>query len=207
MNKGFTYIFLSIFFSFLFSLSDSRLITTWDMPSKYTLYENYSNSDPISTNNSTNEYDLPSGLAFSYEHRLVDKEKYNFYLGSEIMLGKKSNVSLAFHSIYLMSTYQLSESSDVLFRLGYSMLNSNDEGYPNSAYMWGLGSEIEISETWSVNFFNTFYKTNSKKNSVDVYPIFPIDDFNEEFMFNKIKYSKFSISLVYKLRKKEENNS
>ena len=50
-------------------------------------------------------------------------------------------------------------------------------------------------------------KTNSKKNSVDVYPIFPIDDFNEEFMFNKIKYSKFSISLVYKLRKKEENNS
>ena len=62
------------------------------------------------------------------------------------MLGKKSDVSLAFHSIYFMPTYKLNESSDILFRLGYSSLNTNDNALPDSAHMIGLGYEINVSD-------------------------------------------------------------
>ena len=205
MMKNSIYIFLTSCFSLLFSLSDSRLITTWDMPSQYTLYTDYLDNS-TSLIDSEVDYDITSGLAFSYEHRILDKEKFNFFIGSEIMLGKKSDVTLAFHSIYLMPSYKLSESSDLLLRMGYSSLNSNNDFFPKSSYLLGLGSEIKMSDTWSVNFFNTLHQSNSIKNTIEVCPN-PIQDCNEESIYSKIKYNKFSVSLVYKLIKKEENNS
>ena len=205
MIKNSHCIFLIICFSFLFSLSDSRLITSWDMPSEYTLDTDYLNNS-FSIIDSKVKYDITSGLAFSYEHRIIDKEKFNFFLGSEIMLGKKSDVSLAFHSIYVMPTYKINDSSDILFRLGYSSLNTNDNALPDSAHMIGLGYEVNISDMWSINFSNTFYKTNTKENSILVCPSL-LEDCNEESFFNEIEYNKFSISLVYKVVKKEENSS
>ena len=74
------------------------------------------------------------------------------------MLGKKSDVSLAFHSIYVMPTYKINDSSDILFRLGYSSLNTNDNALPDTAHIIGLGYEVNISDMWSFNFSNTFIK-------------------------------------------------
>ena len=205
MTKIFNYLFSIILSSIMFSMSDSRLITTWDMPSEYTLSTDYLNNS-ASIIDSKVKYDITSGLAFSYEHKIISKEKFNLFLGSEIMLGKKSDISLAFHSIYFMPSYKINDSSDILLRFGYSILNSNDNFLHTSAYMIGLGSEIKMSDTWSINFFNTFHQTNSKENNVEVCPS-PIQDCSQELMFSEIKYSKFSVSLVYKLIKKEDNNS
>ena len=206
MNRIFNYIFYILSSSsLLFSLSDSRILTTWDMPSQYTLSTDYLNNS-FSIIDSKVKYDITSGVAFSYEHKIINKEKFNFFLGSELMLGKKSDVSLAFHSIYFMPTYKLNESSDILFRLGYSSLNTNDNALPDSAHMIGLGYEINVSDMWSINFFNTFYKTNTKENSILVCPSL-LEDCNEESFFNEIEYNKFSISIVYKVVKKEDNSS
>ena len=205
MMQNSHYIFLISFFSFLFSLSDSRLITTWDMPSQYTLYTDYLDNS-TSLIDSEVDYDITSGLAFSYEHRILDKEKFNFFIGSEVMLGKKTDVTLAFHSFYLMPSYNLSESSNLLLRVGYSSLNSSNDFFPKSSYLLGLGSEIKMSDTWSFNFFNTLHQSNSIKNTIEVCPN-PIEDCSEESIYSKIKYNKFSVSLVYKLIKKEEKSS
>ena len=192
--------------SLLFSLSDSRLLSTWDMPSSYTLYSDYINNS-VSLLDSKLEYDVTGGASFAYEHAVYKKEKFNLYTGAQLMLGKKSDVSLAFHSLYLMPTYTLNKSSSLLFKIGYSNLNSDDDDFPTSAYMFSIGSELEIADGWAINFCNTWYQTGDKKNIFQVCPTCPIEEYSDEVMFSKIKYNVLSVSLVYEITKKEERKS
>ena len=46
-----------------------------------------------------------------------------------------------------MPTYTLYKSSSLLFKIGYSNLNSDDDDFPTSAYMFSIGSELEISKS------------------------------------------------------------
>ena len=200
--------FILINLSLLLPLSQSRLISTWDFPSKYTISTDYLNSSPPSIVNSSFDFNIEGGLAFSYEHRLIKNEKFNFYLGTQMMLGKKTDITLAFHSIYLMPTYIFNDKNSLFFRLGYSNLNSDDNALPASASMLGLGYEIKISEDWALNFSNTWHQTGSKLNIIEVCPdpMF-LDVCYSESMNNKLNYNKFSVSLVYEIKTKEERKS
>ena len=207
MNKIFNY---NMFFvilcniSFLFSFSESRLISTWDMPSEYSLTIDYVNNSETVID-SENDYDVKGGASFSYEHAILQKPKFNLYLGSEIMAGKKSDITLAFHSLYLMPTVNLNEKTGLLFRIGYSVLNTDDAYMPENAFMFSVGSEVKISDDWAFNFSNTWYQSDNRKNFFEICSTPNIC--YDEPLFVEMKYNKFAVSLVYEISKKETSSS
>ena len=121
------------------------------------------------------------------------------------MAGKKTDVTLAFHSLYLMPAIILSDKSSLLMRLGFSILNTDDDYMPENAFMFSISSEVKISDDWALNFSNTWYETNRKKNFFEICPT-PTTCYNES-QFNEMDYNKFSISLVYEISKKETSRS
>ena len=42
------------------------------------------------------------GINIAYEHLGISRENINLYIGGEFMLGKNSQSTMAFHSLYLM---------------------------------------------------------------------------------------------------------
>lgn len=206
MIKTFYYSLMLIMcnISFLFSLSQSRLITTYDMPSDYSISIDYLNNSE-SLIDVKNNYDIEGGFAFSYEHALLQKKKFNIYLGSELMGGKKTDITIAFHSLYLMPVIAFNDKTSLMLRMGYSILNTDDDYMPENAFMLSLGSELKISDDWSLNFSNTWYETDDKENIFEICPT-PITCYDET-QFSMMEYNKFSISLVYELTKKETSRS
>ena len=206
MIKIFNYSLLLIMcnISLLFSLSQSRLISTYDMPSDYSISIDYLNNSP-SLIDVKNNYDIGSGFAFSYEHALFQKNIYNIYLGAELMGGKKTDITIAFHSLYLMPAIAFNDKTSLMLRLGYSILNTDDDYMPENAFMLSLGSEIKISDDWSLNFSNTWYETDDKENIFEECPT--TTTCSDVTHFSMMEYNKFSISLVYELTKKETSRS
>ena len=203
--KGLILFFSSI--SLLFSLSQSRIISTWDIPSHYSLILDYPNNSETLIDSKV-DYDISGSASFAYEHAILEKEKFNFYIGSELMLGKESDITLAFHSLYIMPTFNLSGKHNLLLKMGYSNLNTDDTSMPENAIMFALGSEIKISDDWSVNFSSSWYQTDNKVNLYSTCSL----GFNscyeqQQFQTTKLKYNRFSISLVYEISKKEAPKS
>ena len=207
MSKIFNYnMFIVILcsISLLFSVSESRLISTWDIPSEYSLFFDYLDNSETVIDIETN-YDIGGGASFSYEHAILQKPKFNIYLGSEIMAGKKSDITLAFHSLYLMPTVNLDEKMDLLFKIGYSVLNTDDAYMPKNAFMVSVGSEFKISDDWAFNFSNTWYQSDNRQNFFEICPT--LNTCYDEPLFVEMKYNKFAVSLVYEISKKETSSS
>ena len=199
-------IIYSFFFCFLLSNSKSRIITNFDFPSEYTFKTNYSESEPIQYDT---EYDfnIEGGLSAAYEHRIFKGEKFSGFLGAEIMIGKDSNMTMAFHSIYIMPTYTINPKINLLTRLGYSNINTSLK-MPNNAYMFMIGAEYKISDNWGFIFSHTLHEsTKEKMNYEQVCVFFPnlCNDGEPPSAYNQISYDRFSISLVYMLSDKINN--
>ena len=98
MNKNFIFkIIVSIvLISIILPTSFSRLKTSWDFPSEYTYSINY-----LEQNRSDSKiiYEVKGGVSVAYEHYLFGTDEFKGYLGTEIMFGKASNMTMAFHSL------------------------------------------------------------------------------------------------------------
>ena len=123
------------------------------------------------------------------------------------MIGKDSNMTMAFHSIYIMPTYTINPKINLLTRLGYSNINTSLK-MPNNAYMFMIGAEYKISDNWGVIFSHTLHEsTKEKMNYEQVCVFFPnlCNDGDPPSAYNQISYDRFSISLVYMLSDKINN--
>jgi len=199
-------IIYSFFFCFLLSDSKSRIITNIDSPSEYTFITNYSEDAPMQYDTKY-DFNIDGGLSAAYEHRIFKGSKFSGFLGAEIMLGRDSNVTMAFHSFYIMPSYAINSKINLLSRVGYTNINTSLE-MPNNGYMFMIGTEFNISDNWSVIFSNTWHEsTKEKMKYQQVCPFFHDDCNNEEpaSAYTRINYNRFSISLVYMLADKINN--
>ena len=197
-----------IFFCLLFPNSKSRIITNYDAPSKYSFITNYSSGSPMQYDTEY-DFDIGGGLSVAYEHRVFKRDKFKGYLGAEIMLGKDSNTTLAFHSFYMMPTYAINPKINLLTRLGYTNINTSLK-MPNNGYMFAIGTEVNLSDSWAIIFSNTWHESSKEyMNYQDVCVFFDdtCNDGDPSSAYTRISYSRFSISLAYGISKKEEPKS
>ena len=198
-------IFYSFFFCFLLPNSKSRIITNFDSPSKYTLTKYYSEEEPMQYD-TKDHFNIDGGLSVSYEHRIFKGKKISGFLGAEIMLGKDSNITMAFHSFYIMPTYTINSKFNLLSRVGYTNINTSLK-MPNNGYMFMIGTEYNISDNWAVIVSNTWHESTKEKMNPDEICITALggclDGVPPEF--ERINYNRLSISLVYMLSDKINN--
>jgi len=196
-------IFYSLVFSFLLPNSKSRIITNYDAPSEYTFTVNYSESEPMQ-NDIKYDFNVDGGLSAGYEHRIFKGEKFSGFLGAEVMLGRDSNMTMAFHSFYFMPTYTFNSKFNLLTRLGYTNINASLK-MPNNGFMFMIGTEYSMSDNWSVVFSNTWHESSKEKMKYQQVCPFFHDDCNNQTpasAYTRINYNRFSISLVYMLSDK-----
>ncbi len=93
------YLYIFIFLTIAIPSSFSRIITTVDPPSSYTV-------DGISKETGitlfSQDYDNKIGINIAYQQIIFYRGKFNLYTGAEFMLGKKAESRIAFHSTYIM---------------------------------------------------------------------------------------------------------
>ena len=199
-------IFYSFFFCFLLPNSKSRIITNFDSPSKYTFTTDYSESEPMQYDTKY-DFNIDGGLSAAYEHRIFKGSKFSGFLGAEIMLGKDSNITMAFHSFYFMPTYKINSKFNLLSRLGYTNINTSLK-MPNNGYMFMVGTEFNISDNWAIIFSNTWHESTKEKMDYQEACVFFNDSCNDEdppSAHTRINYNRLSISLVYMLSDKINN--
>ena len=150
------------------------------------------------------DFDIDGGLSVAYEHRIFKGNKFSGFLGAEIMLGKDSNMTMAFHSFYIMPSYTINSKINLLSRVGYTNINTSLE-MPNNGYMFMIGTEFNISDNWSIIFSNTWHESTKKTMDYQEVCVFfesPCDGNALPSANNQISYDRFSISLVYMLSDK-----
>ena len=199
------YILFSFFIiSALFSQSKSRIKTSIDLPSEYSLHKDFNNIDSESLQDQQYHLDIDGGASVSYEHMIFKKNKFKGFIGVEAMLGRDSYTSMAFHSIYFMPSIDLGEDIDLAIRIGYTNLNSG-QTMPTKGFMFSIGPEINLSEFWDLHFSSTWYNIaedmilaeDISGGLIDI----GADGSNGEA---RLEYSKFGISLIYSLPNKIE---
>ena len=194
-------VLLCLSFSFLYSTSYSRIKTTLDMSSNYIFNTDYLTNN-LSPADLSETFDIKGGLCFAYEHSVFRTDKINGFLGAEFMMGKKSDMTMAFHSIYLMPILNFSQNSSLAFRLGYTSMIINRDYPIREGWMISVGPEFKISDIWSLSFSNTWYYITK-----GIVGSFPSDDVDIPDAQVDLSYDKFGVSIVYGFSKKngEEN--
>tara|TARA_Y100000590_G_scaffold443595_1_gene573226 strand:+ start:1151 stop:1741 length:591 start_codon:yes stop_codon:yes gene_type:complete len=148
-------------FSFVFSKSKSRIITTFDLLDPYKIISTNINDDQDVNVFSDSIY----GINLASEHLVVNTKVFNMYIGGEFMVGRKSISTIAFHSIYLMPAISI---NNVLFstRFGLAHLNTDN---PDFLFKWNglltsFGIEYQVSNNMSLGASFTSYNMNNKIN-------------------------------------------
>ena len=157
--KKYKIVIIFIFSSFIFSKSQSRITTTFDLLDPYTITKtNINDQNDIITIS-----DNISGLNFSTDYLVVNTNIFNMYVGGEFMVGRKSISTMAFHSIYLMPAISINK---LLFstRFGFTHLNTDD---PDFLFKWNglltsIGIEYQVSNNMSLGVSFTSYDMNDK---------------------------------------------
>jgi len=206
--SAFKYIItILLFLSSVYSESFSRLVTTIDPPSIY---------DLISIDLETNQvlvqsFKNKSSLNIAYEHLSYKYEKFNLYFGGEFMFGRKAQSRVAFHSIYLMPSFELLEKVSLTGRLGFAQLNTNQDNFPiDFGFVSSIGLEYQISSKMALSLSYTMYDMKNK--IVDGAASYSTPFISDNIAVNDLeldlKYNKFGISVVYGFEivdKKERN--
>ena len=77
---------------------------------------------------------------------LINKEKFNLYIGGEFMVGRSSNIKMALHSLYLMPSLLVGDKLSLNTRLGLSQINTNQVNFDlNAGYLASIGIEYQLS--------------------------------------------------------------
>ena len=169
-----------LFFSFIFSKSKSRIVTMFDLPNPYEIVRtniNDQNDINILTDNI-------SGLNFSSEHLILNREIFNVYIGGEFMLGRKSVSRLAFHSAYLMPALLIKDKTLLSARIGLTHLNTDDPDFlfKWNGYVASIGIEYQVTDEISIGTSYTLYDMQNKQDGND-----DVD----------LVYEKIGLSIIY----------
>ena len=195
------YLYIGIFFSIIIPSSFSRIITTIDVPSSYTI-EGVSKESGLTLFNQN--YDNKLGINIGYQQVLFFKGKFNLYAGAEFMLGKKAESRIAFHSTYIMPSFLLKDQLALSIRLGMTQINTDQSNFNLSkGLLASFGLEYKISDGITLGFDYCFYDIKNKT-------ITDISGFNPPLLENiegdnifveptdlDLNYQKLGFSIIY----------
>ena len=195
------YLYIGVFFSIIIPSSFSRIITTIDIPSSYTV-EGVSKESGLTLFNQN--YDNKLGINVGYQQVLFFKGKFNLYAGAEFMLGKKAESRIAFHSTYIMPSFLLKDQLALSIRLGMTQINTDQSNFNLSkGLLASFGLEYKISDGITLGFDYCFYDIKNKT-------ITDISGFNPPLLGNiegdnifveptdlDLNYQKLGFSIIY----------
>ena len=195
------YLYIGVFFSIIIPSSFSRIITTIDIPSSYTV-EGVSKESGLTIFNQN--YDNKLGINIGYQQVLFFKGKFNLYAGAEFMLGKKAESRIAFHSTYIMPSFLLKDQLALSIRLGMTQINTDQSNFNLSkGLLASFGLEYKISDGITLGFDYCFYDIKNKT-------ITDISGFNPPLLENiegdnifveptdlDLNYQKLGFSIIY----------
>ena len=195
------YGYIVLFLSIIIPSSFSRIVTTVDPPSSYTI-------DGVSQETGlllfTQNYDNKIGIDIGYQQIMFYKGKFNLYTGAEFMLGKKAESRIAFHSVYIMPSLLLSDNLALSIRLGMTQINTDQNNFNlDRGLMGSLGFEYKISESIIIGFDYCTYDIKNKL-VTDISGFNPPvtlhvdgDNILTEDVEMDLVYNKFGISIIY----------
>ena len=197
------YLYIFIFLTIAIPSSFSRIITTVDPPSSYTV-------DGISKETGitlfSQDYDNKIGINIGYQQIIFYRGKFNLYAGAEFMLGKKAESKIAFHSTYIMPSFLLSDNLALSMRFGMTQINTDQSNFNlDMGLLASLGLEYKISDDITLALDYCFYDIRDKT-------VTDISGFNPPLISNisednilidpidmDLSYSKFGFSIIYGL--------
>ena len=149
------YLYIFIFLTIAIPSSFSRIITTVDPPSSYTV-------DGISKETGitlfSQDYDNKIGINIGYQQIIFFRGKFNLYAGAEFMLGKKAESKIAFHSTYIMPSFLLSDNLALSMRFGMTQINTDQSNFNlDMGILVSLGLEYKVSDDITLGFDYCFY--------------------------------------------------
>ena len=192
------YLLLIMLSSFVFPLTFSRIVSTFDPSSKYTKFrEDVDGSNPL-----IEEYDTDASLSFAYEHSFINKEIFHFYTGGEFMLSRSSSENISLHSIYIKPALSMTDDVLLFIKLGYCFLNKEDKDYPvKNGLMASAGFEYALTDRLSLGFshsaYDLFEETQKGYGDIEVEPFPGNDNPYSPDTKNDIKYNKIGFSIIY----------
>ena len=197
------YLYIFIFLTIAIPSSFSRIITTVDPPSSYTV-------DGISKETGitlfSQDYDNKIGINIGYQQIIFYRGKFNLYAGAEFMLGKKAESRIAFHSTYIMPSFLLGDNLALSMRFGMTQINTDQSNFNlDMGLLASLGLEYKISDDITLALDYCFYDIRDKT-------VTDISGFNPPLISNisednilidpidmDLSYSKFGFSIIYGL--------
>ena len=209
MNKKL--LLLAIFISSLFSISISRISTTIDPPGDFFISLFDHNNQLINDFN----FSTKEGLNIAYEHMITRGGVINgvdFFLfgGGEFMTGRRSNVNVSLHSVFLKPLIGFSDKFRVSTSFGLVFLNSEQKGFIlDKGSLLTVGFEYGVTEnlTLAINksYYNLFEKTYPSSSNIPSTP-FIESNFGASIDLDNttldMKYEKIGISIIYGFKTK-----
>mgnify|MGYP006131323713 CR=1 FL=1 len=209
MNKKI--LLVTIFISMLFSISTSRISTTLDPPSDFLISLFDANNQLINDFN----FNTKEGFNIAYEHMITKGgviDGFDFYLfgGGEFMVGRRSDVNVSLHSLFLKPMIGFSDRFRLSTSLGLAILNSDQKDFIlDKGTLLTIGFEYGITNNLSLSinksYYSLFEKTYSSSSDVPSTPFLGTDlggTINLENTILDMKYEKVGISIIYGFKTK-----
>ena len=195
------YLYTVVFFSIIVPSSFSRIITTIDIPSSYTV-EGVSKESGLTLFNQN--YDNKLGINIGYQQVLFFKGKFNLYAGAEFMLGKKAESRIAFHSTYIMPSFLLKDQLALSIRLGMTQINTDQSNFNLSkGLLASFGLEYKISDGITLGFDYCFYDIKNKTiTDISGFNLPLLENIDGDNIFVEpadldLNYQKLGFSIIY----------
>lgn len=195
------YLYISFFFSIAISSNFSRIVTTIDAPSSYTV-EGVSKENGLTL--FSQDYNNKIGINIGYQQILFFKGKFNLYAGAEFMLGKKAESRIAFHSTYIMPSFLLRDQLALSIRFGVTQINTDQPNFNlNTGLLGSIGFEYKVSDGITLGLDYCLYDIKNKT-------ITDMEGFNTPLLSNigsdyiltepadlDLSYQKLGFSIIY----------
>ena len=205
------YLLIILMFSISFPISTSRISTTFDFPEEL-IVSLYDENNQLINNYISN---TKSGLNIAYEHMIssggiIGGVDLYLFGGGEFMVGRRSDVNVSFHSLYLKTIAGFSDKISQSFSLGLVVLNTEQRDLIlDTGSLLSIGLEYAITDNLSLAISKSYYNLFSRKYSTsDNVPSGPFLGSNIgpaidlEGTTIDMKYEKFGLSVFYGFKTK-----
>ena len=205
------YLYFIFITSILFPINFSRLVTTFDSAGEYSFI--FTNEENQQNNEFT--FNTKQGINIAYEHMItdggvIDGIDFYFFGGGEFMFGRRSDVNVSFHSVYIKPIIGVTDKFMITFRGGITNLNTEQKDF---LLDWGsilsMGFEYHVTDNLSLVISQSYY--NLFKDSYSSQQSFLTSSMLGNSIGSEIdlqstnldmKYVKTGISVVYGLKNK-----
>ena len=192
--------------SIVFPISFSRIVTTFDPPGEFSVPIYDENNQLIHDY----KFDTKEGINIAYEHMITRGGivgGVDFYLfgGGEFMIGRRSDVNISLHSLYLKPIIGLTDKLMLNFSLGLTVLNTEQKDFIlDAGSLLSMGIEYGITDNLSLaitkSYYNLFEKAYPASSDVHAGPFFGSnvgETVDLESTTLDMRYEKIGFSVIY----------